>query len=208
METFWCKFEDGWLPPGENRQRILELLKHDESALANIDRALSRHFALKPDAKSKEKPAEVRNDVERLAAAIATIGEILKSRRRAYWLFMDACGEYPEDGTFGCFEQLNGAFSGDGGDLLLDAARSALADLDVTSGRQPSPELNARIRLVGEVALAAEGTGMRSVRGGDFEELVQHVYDGAGIENAQGETIKADGDIRKWLERQGPAGTG
>lgn len=208
METFWCKFEGEWLPSGENRQRILQLIENDESVLTDIDSALSRHFALKPAEKSNEKPAEVRNDMERLAAALATIGEILQSRRRAYWLFADACGEYLEDGTFGRFQQLKDAFFGEGGDLLLEAARSALAAIDVSSGRRPSPELNARIHLVGEVALAAERIGMRAVRGGDFEELIQLVYEGAGIENAQGETIRAEGDIRKWLERQSHTGTG
>lgn len=199
MKPRWIKFQTVRL--SKNRERILTLLKNDELVLADIERALSRHFALKPAA-AEEKGADVRKDIERLADAISTINEILQSRARARSLFLDACGEYIEDGTLLRFEQLEGALSGDGGDLLVEAARSALAGHKVSSGADPKPELNARLCLVEAAATAAEKIGMRTVRGGDFEELIQLVYEGAGIENDQGEPIKADGDIRKWLERR------
>lgn len=199
MKPRWIKFQTVRL--SKNRERILKLLQNEETALGQIESALSSYFALKPDA-AEEKDAGVRKDIERLADAIATITGILQSRGRARTLFLDACGEYLEDGTLLRVDQLEDALSGDGGDLLVEAARSALADHKVSSGTSPSPELNARLHLVESVATAAGIIGMRTVRGGDFEELIQLVYEGAGIENDQGETIKADGDIRKWLERR------
>lgn len=199
MKPRWVKFQTVRL--SKNRKRILELLNNDVSVLADIEGALSSHFALKHDA-AEEKDADVRKDIGRLADAISTINEILKSRGRARSLYVDACGEYIEDGTLFRFGQLEDALSGDGGDLLVEAAQSALASLKVSSGRPPSPELNARLHLVGVVATAAEKIGMSSGRGGDFEDLVQLVYESAGIESDQGETIKAEGDIRKWQERQ------
>lgn len=214
MKPRWIKFEDGWLTTGSERQRklqqrILQLLKNDESALADIDGALSRHFALKPDAAEKEETdVEVRKELDRLAKAISTINEIMQSRGRARSLFLDACGEYIEDGTLFRFEQLEDALSGDGGDLLVEAARSAAAALKLSSGRDKSPEKNARLHLVGEMAAAAEKVGMRAVRGGEFEELVQLVYEVAGIANDQGETIKTDGDIKEWKKRQRQSGAG
>lgn len=200
MKARWIKFQTVRL--SKNRERILKLLENDESVLADIESALSVHFALKPDA-AEEKGADVRKDIERLADAISTINEILQSRGLARSLFLGACGEYLEDGTFARSAQLEDALSGDGGDLLVEAARSALASLKVSSGRPPSPELNARLHLVRVVATAVDKIKMSPTRGGDFEELIQLVYEGAGIENDQGETIKAEGDIRKWLERQG-----
>lgn len=199
MKPRWIKFQTVRL--SKNRERILKLLENDGSVLADIESALSSHFALKPDA-AEEKDAGVRKDIEYLADAISTINEILQSRGRARSLFLDACGEYIEDGTLLRFGQLEDALSGDGGDLLVEAARSALASHKVSPGKAPSPELNARLHLVEAVATAAEKIGMRTARGGDFEELIQLVYEGAGIENDQGETIKAEGDIRKWLERR------
>ena len=206
-----------WKTKNRGKVRILRLLKNDESALADIDGALSRHFALKPDpAEKEETDAKVRKDLDRLAKAISTINEILQSRGRARSLFLDACGEYIEDGTLFRFEQLEGALSGDGGGLLVEAARSAPAALKrsapaarkLSSGRDKSPELNARLHLVGEMATAAEKVGMRAVRGGEFDELVQLVYEVAGIANDKGEPIKADGDIRKWQTRQPRSGAG
>lgn len=214
MKPRWIKFEDGWLTTGSKeqralQQRILQLLNNDESALADIDGALSRHFALKPDAAEKEETdAEVRKDLGRLAQAISTINEIMQSRGRARSLFLDACGEYIEDGTLPRFQQLESALYDEGGDLLVEAARSASAALDVSSGRDKSPEKSARLHLVGEMAAAAEKVGMRAVRGGEFEELVQLVYEVAGIANDQGETIKADGDIKNWVKRRHPSGAG
>ncbi|MEW6590670.1 MAG: hypothetical protein AB1418_06500 [Pseudomonadota bacterium] len=205
MKQRWIKFQTVRI--SKNRERILKLLQNEEAALAKIESALSSHFALKPDA-AEEKDAGVRKDIERLADAIATINGILQSRGRARSLFLDACGEYLENGALLRFEQLEDALSGDGGDLLVEAARSAQACLKVSSGRPPSPELNARLHLVGVVAAAAEKIGMSSGRGGDFEELIQLVYESAGIESDQGETIKAEGDIRKWQERQSQSGAG
>lgn len=199
MKPRWIKFQTVRL--SKNRERILGLLKNDGSVLSDIEGALSRHFALMPQEK-EETDAEVRKELDRLAKAISTINEILQSRGRARWLFLNACGEYIEDGTLFRFEQLEDALSGDGADLLVEAAQSAQASLKVSSGRPPSPELNARLHLVGVVATAAEKIGMSSWRGGDFEELIQLVYESAGIESDQGETIKAEGDIRKWRERQ------
>lgn len=205
MKPRWIKFQTVRL--SKHRERILELLNNDGSALAEIEGALSRHFALKPDA-VEEKDAEVRKDLERLADAISTINDILQNRGRARSLFLDASGEYIEDGTLLRFEKMEGAFFGDGGDLLVAAARSALVSLKVSPGRRLSPELNARLYLVGIVASAVGKIGMSPARGTEFEELIQFVYESAGIENDQGETIKADGDIRKWLERQRQSGAG
>lgn len=199
MKPRWIKFQTVRL--SKNRERILELLKNDESVLGDIEGALSRYFALMPQEK-EETDAEVRKNLDRLAKAISTINEILQSRGRARSLFLDACGEYIEDGTLFRFEQLEGALSDEGGDVLVEAAQSASAALAVSSGRDKSPEKNARLHLVGEVARAVGKIDMRTVRGGDFEDLIQLVYEGAGIENDQGETIKAEGDIRQWLERQ------
>lgn len=195
----WVKFHSTRL--AKNRPRILQLLKSDESALADIESALSRYFAFKPDAKSMAKTSkEVRDDLERLAAAISTTNEILQSQGQARSLFLGACSEYLEDGTFNRFVHLEGALFGDGGDLLVEAAQSALARLKVVSGRPPSSEANGRIHLVKEMMAVAEKINIRPVRGGDFEELVQLVYESAAIETPQGEIIKADGDIRKALK--------
>lgn len=205
MKPRWIKFQTVRL--SKHRERILELLNNDGSALAEIEGALSRHFALKPDA-VEEKDAEVRKDLERLTDAISTINDTLQNRGRARSLFLDACGEYIEDGTLLRFEKMEGAFFDDGGDLLVAAVRSALVSLKVSPGRRLSPELNARLYLVGIVASAVGKIGMSPARGTEFEELIQFVYESAGIENDQGETIKADGDIRKWLERQRQSGAG
>lgn len=205
MKPRWIKFQTVRL--SKNRERILELLKNDESVLGDIEGALSRHFALIPQEK-EETDAEVRKDLDRLAKAISTINEIMQSRGRARSLFLDACGEYIEDGTIRRFQQLESALYDEGGDLLVEAARSASAALDVSSGRDKSPEKSARLHLVGGVARAVGKIDMRMARGGDFEELIQLVYESAGIENDQGETIKAEGDIRQWLERQSQTGAG
>lgn len=205
MKPRWIKFQTVRL--SKNRERILELIKNDESVLGDIEGALSRHFALMPQEK-EETDADVRKDLDRLAKAISTINEILQSRGRARSLFIDACGEYIEDGTILRFQQLESALYDEGGDVLVEAARSASAALDVSSGRDKSPEKNARLHLVGEVARAVGKIDMRTVRGGDFEDLIQLVYESAGIENDQGETIKAEGDIRQWLERQRQSGAG
>jgi hypothetical protein len=199
MKPRWIKFQTVRL--SKNRERILELLKNDESVLGNIEGALSRHFALMPQEK-EETDADVRKELDRLAKAISTINEIMQSRGRARSLFLDACGEYIEDGTILRFQQLESVLYDEGGNVLVEAARSAAVALDVSSGRDKSPEKNARLHLVGEVARAVERIGMRTARGGDFEDLIQLVYESAGIENDQGETIKAEGDIRKWLEHQ------
>lgn len=198
----WVKFEGEWLPPrSDNRPRILQLLKNDESALADIESALSRYFALKPDAMSPAETAKkVRDDLESLATAISITKEILQSRSQARSLFLAACGEYLEDGVFIRFEQLEGALRGDGGDMLVEAAQSALTGLKVASGRPPSSEAIGRVYLVKEIMSVAEKIGIRPVRGGDFEELVQLVYESAGIETSRSETIKAEGDIRKAQE--------
>lgn len=203
MKPRWIKFQTVRL--SKSRERILELLNHDESVLADIESALSRYFALMPDAMEKEKTdKEVRKELDRLAKAISTINEILQSRGRARWLFLDACGEYIEDGTLLRLQRLEGALYDEGGDLLIEAAQSASAALDVSSGRDNSPEKNARLHLVGEVARAVEKIDMRAVRseGGEFVELLQLVYEGAGIE------IKAEGDIKNWKERQHQSGSG
>lgn len=199
MKPRWIKFQTVRL--SKNRERILELLGNDESVLGDIEGALSRHFALMPQEK-EETDADVRKELDRLAKAISTINEIMQSRGRARSLFLDACGEYIEDGTILRFQQLESVLYDEGGNVFVEAARSAAVALDVSSGRDKSPEKNARLHLVGEVARAVEKIGMHTVRGGDFEDLIQLVYESAGIENGQGETIKAEGDIRKWLERQ------
>lgn len=199
MKPRWIKFQTVRL--SKNRERILELLKNDESVLGDIEGALSRHFALMPQEK-EETDTEVRKELDRLAKAISTINEIMQSRGRARSLFLDACGEYIEDSTILRFQQLESALYDEGGNVLVEAARSASAALDVSSGRDKSPEKNARLHLVGEVARAVGKIDMRTARGGDFEDLIQLVYESAGIENDQGETIKAEGDIRQWLERQ------
>ncbi|HQT01170.1 MAG: hypothetical protein B7Y26_08855 [Hydrogenophilales bacterium 16-64-46] len=199
MKPRWIKFQTVRL--SKNRERILELLGNDESVLGDIEGALSCHFALMPQEK-EETDTDVRKELDRLAKAISTINEIMQSRGRARSLFLDACGEYIEDGTILRFQQLESALYDEGGNVLVEAARSAAVALDVSSGRDKSPEKNARLHLVGEVARAVEKIGMRTVRGGDFEDLIQLVYESAGIENDRGETIKAEGDIRKWQERQ------
>lgn len=199
MKPRWIKFQTVRL--SKNRERILDLLKNDESVLGEIEGALSRHFALMPQEK-EETDAEVRKELDRLAKAISAINEIMQSRGRARSLFLDACGEYIEDGTILRFQQLESALYDEGGNVLVEAARSASAALDVSSGRDKSPEKKARLHLVGEVARAVGKIDMRTARGGDFEDLIQLVYESAGIENDQGETIKAEGDIRQWLERQ------
>lgn len=209
MKPRWIKFQTVRL--SKNRERILELLKNDESVLGDIEGALSRHFALMPQEK-EETDAEVRRDLGRLAKAISTINEILQSRGRARLLFLDACGEYIEDGTLFRFEQLEGALSGDGGDLLVEAARSAPAALKrsapaarkLSSGRDNSPEKSARLHLVGDVARAVKKIDMPAVRSesGEFVELLQLVYESAGIE------IKVDGDIRDWQKRSSQSGAG
>ena len=205
MKVRWVKFEDGWLPVGTYRERILELLGNDVSVLADIESALSRYFALMPRAMEKEETEKkVRKELGRLAEAITTINEIMQSRGRARSLFLDACGEYIEDGTLLRFEQLESALYDEGGDLLIEAARSASAALDVSPGRDKSPEKNARLHLVGEVARAVGKIDMHAVHseGAPFVELMQLVYDGAGIE------IKAQGDIKNWKERQRQTGAG
>lgn len=201
MKPRWIKFQTVRL--SKNRERILELLKNDESVLGDIEGALSRHFALMPQEK-EETDAEVRKDLGRLARAISTINEILQSRGRARSLFLDACGEYIEDGTLFRFEQLEGALYDEGGDVLVEAAQSASAALDVSSGRDNSPEKNARLHLVGEVARAVKKIDMPAVRSesGEFVELLQLVYESAGIE------IKVDGDIRAWQKRSSQSGAG
>lgn len=195
MTGVWIKFEKVRL--SKNREQILNLLGNEESAILEIESALSRHFALAPNGnRHTEKPQEVRADLVRLASAISTIGQILKNRGQARSLFVEACAEYPEDGTLARFQQLESALFGDGHDIFVEAASAALATLEVTSGRRPSPDKMGRVHLVQAMAAAVAKIGLNSGRGGAFEELVQAVYESAGIENAQGETIKADGDIR------------
>lgn len=195
----WFKFHSTRL--AINRRRILQLLNGDESALADIESALSRYFAIKPDAKSSaETSKKVRDDLELLAAAISTISEILQSRGQARSFFLEACSEYPEDGTLSRFSQLEGALFGDGVGLLVEAKQSALDSLKVASGRPLSSEANGRIHLVKEMMAVAKKINIRPVRGSDFEELVQLVYESAEIKNPQGKIIKADGDIRKALK--------
>lgn len=201
MKPRWIKFQTVRL--SKNRERILVLLKNDESVLGDIEGALSRHFALMPQEK-EETDAEVRKDLDRLAKAISTINEILQSRGRARSLFLDACGECIEDGTLFRFEKLEGALYDEGGDVLVEAAQSASSALDVSSGRDNSPEKNARLHLVGEVARAVKKIDMPAVRSesGEFVELLQLVYESAGIE------IKVDGDIRAWQKRSSQSGAG
>lgn len=195
MTGGWLKFEKVRL--SKNREKILKLVENDESAIGEIEGALSRHFAFAPNGKRQsEKPKEVRADLVRLVSAISTIGEILQSRGQARSLFIEACGEYPEDGTLDRFQKLDGALFDDGCDILVEAANTALANLEVISGRPLSSDKMGRVHLVQAIATTAEKIGLKPGRGGAFEELVEAVYESAGIENTKGETIKAEGDIR------------
>lgn len=195
MKSCWLKFENVRL--SKNRAQILRLVGNEEQVIAEIEGALCRYFGLVPVGKFQfEKPKDVRAELVRLAGAISTIGEILQNRGQAHRLFVEACDEYPEDGTYGRFLQLEGVLAGDGYDVLVDAANAALASLEVTSGRCHSPDKMNRVHLVQAIATAAEKIGLKPGRGGAFEELVQAVYESAGIENSKGETIKANGDIR------------
>lgn len=195
MNSAWFKFEPVRL--SKNRAHLLSLIGNEESALTEIEGALSRYFALAPDGKRGPEPTKkVRDDLKRLADAIATLNEILQpqSRGQARSLFVDACAEYVEDGTLARLRNLEGVLRGDGGDSLVEAAQTALASLDVTSGRLPSPEKAGRVYLVKAIASAVEKVGLKPGRNKWFIGLVQNIYASAGIENADGEIIEADGD--------------
>lgn len=195
MKSLWLKFEAVRL--SKNRAHILSRIGNEESALTEIEHALSRYFALAPGAMLGPEPSsKVRDDLKRLADAIATLNEILQSRGQARSLFLDACGEYVEDGTLARLHKLEGVLYDTGGDSLVEAAQTALASLKVSSGRLPAPEKMRRIYLVKAIAEAVKKVGLKPGRNEWFTGLVDFIYESAGIENADGEIIKADGDIR------------
>lgn len=200
--AFWIKFETVRL--SKNRPAILKLLKNEESAILEIESALSLYFAVAP---IRNQPSETREDVRAelvlLAGALSTVGRILNSRGRARSLLVEACADM-QDGAHARVMQLEGAlFDGDY-DVLAKAARAAIDELEVTAVPTRSFDKMARVRLVQSMAAAGAKVGITACRKnrdinssrGDFDALVQAVYESAGIEKGDGETYKADGDIK------------